>query len=96
MALLRGADKAAATELANKLREALKAERFISGEGKNLQITASFGLATYPEDGNTLHSIIRSADTMMYKAKADGRDCLAVADPEKPQAFVSPKSSRHT
>ena len=60
------------------------------------KLSASFGLATYPEDGNDLHSIIRAADTMMYKAKADGRDCLAVADPTKPQAFVSPKTSRHS
>jgi diguanylate cyclase (GGDEF)-like protein len=95
VALLRGADKTAATEVAQRLREALKEERFISGEQMDLRITASFGLATYPEDGATLHAIIRSADTMMYKAKADGRDCIAIADPENPQKFVAPKSSRH-
>ena len=96
VALLRGLDKQAASELSENLRQKLRNEAFLSGEHLDLHLSASFGLATYPEDGNDLHSIIRAADTMMYKAKADGRDCLAVADPTKPQAFVSPKTSRHS
>ena len=93
--LMRGLNKDAATQLTNTLRDDLKANNFISGEGLNLKLSASFGLATFPEDGNDLHSIIRAADTMMYKAKADGRDCIAVAEAGVEQAFVAPRSSRH-
>ena len=93
--LMRGLNKAEATRLAEKLRTDLKSNDFISGEGLNLHLSASFGLATFPEDGNDLHSIIRAADTMMYKAKADGRDRIAVAEAGVQQPFVSPKSSRH-
>ena len=93
--LMRGMDKAAATALAERLRDDLKGNEFISGEGLNLRLTASFGLATFSEDGNDLHSIIRAADTMMYKAKADGRDRIAVAEAGVQQPFVAPRSSRH-
>ncbi len=95
VALLRGLDKKRATELASHLRETLNESRFLNGEGMSLRITASFGLATFPEDGNTLHSIIRSSDAMMYKAKALGRNRVEVADPSSP--FAAPiKTSRHS
>ena len=96
VALLRGLNKAEASVLAAKLRDDLRSAHFLTGEQMDLQLTASFGLATFPEDGADLHGIIRAADTMMYKAKADGRDQIAVADADAPQAFVSPKSSRHS
>ena len=36
-------------------------------------------MATYPEDGNTVPTILRAADTMMYEAKNATRDNIAVA-----------------
>ncbi len=96
VALLRGLDKPAATELAHRLRQALNDERFLTGNGLSLSITASFGLATFPEDGADMPSIIRSADTMMYIAKYGGRDRIAIADPTRHQAMPQPKTSRHT
>ena len=95
VALLRGLNKYAATELAQRLRHELTSTRFLTANGLSLSITASFGLATFPEDGADLHSIIRSADTMMYVAKAEGRDCIAVADSVHPAAMPTPKTSRH-
>jgi diguanylate cyclase (GGDEF)-like protein len=95
VSLLRGLDKPAAIELASLLRERLRETRFMSGEGLDLRLTASFGLATFPQDGDTLHSIIRSADTMMYHAKARGRDQVAVADAEVLASMPMPKTSRH-
>lgn len=95
VAILRGLDKQSATQLAMKIREDLIQERFLTAANLSIRITASFGLATFPEDGNTLHAIIRSADTMMYRSKADGRDRLSVADSSAPAEFTPPKSSRH-
>jgi diguanylate cyclase (GGDEF)-like protein len=96
VALLRHLDKPAATEMAQRLRQALKDARFLTGKGMSLSITASFGLATFPEDGSDLHSIIRSADAMMYVAKDEGRDRIAVADSAHPAAMPVPKTSRHS
>ena len=93
--LLRGLGKCRAVEVALALREALIGNEFLTAEHIGLHLTASFGLATFPEDGSDLHSIIRAADTMMYKAKADGRNRLAVAEAGVQQPFIAPKSSRH-
>ncbi len=95
VALLRGLNKAQAGETASALRDQLRETPLLTGENLNLNITASFGLATFPQDGIDLHSIIRAADTMMYCAKAEGRDCLVIAKDGSPANMPTPKQSRH-
>jgi len=56
----------------------LRSARFLEGAGLSLNLSGSFGLATYPEDGNSVPTILRAADTMMYEAKTT-RDNIAVA-----------------
>ena len=95
VALLRGLDKAQGSQAAASLREQLRNTELLTGEGLSLRMTASFGLATFPQDGGDLHSIIRAADTMMYVAKDEGRDCLVVASGDRPVTMPAPKHSRH-
>lgn len=95
VALLRGLDKSEASQTALDLREKLRHTDLLTSEGLSLRVTASFGLATFPQDGPDLHSIIRAADTMMYCAKDEGRDCLIVASDERPLNMPVPKTSRH-
>ena len=64
----------ATTRLWNELRDA----RFLTGQGLSLALAGSFGLATFPEDGNSVQAIIKAADTMMYAAKTT-RDNISVA-----------------
>jgi GGDEF domain-containing protein len=70
--------KQAAIAATTRLWKQLREERFLSGQGLNLTLAGSFGLATFPEDGDTVPAIIRAADTMMYEAKTT-RDDIAVA-----------------
>jgi diguanylate cyclase (GGDEF)-like protein len=93
--LLRGLDKPAATDLARRMLEQLTQTRFLTGEHLSLSVTASLGLATYPQDGNSLHDLIRAADTMMYMAKECGRNQLMVANGVTPGSHPSPGISRH-
>ena len=95
VALLHGLDKDEATEASAALRERMRSTDLLTGEGLALRVTASFGLATYPQDGSDLHSIIRAADSMMYCAKAEGRDCLVVASNDRPMNMPVSKHSRH-
>jgi diguanylate cyclase (GGDEF)-like protein len=91
--LLRALDKTEATALVREVRNQLNDSRFLTGEGLALTVAASFGLATYPQDGSALHTIIRSADTMMYRVKNTTRNDIAVAHGEiraVPDTFVVP------
>jgi diguanylate cyclase (GGDEF)-like protein len=37
-------------------------------------VTASIGIASFPEQGSRLEDLIRAADVAMYRAKRGGRD----------------------
>jgi diguanylate cyclase (GGDEF)-like protein len=78
VALLPGLSKQAAIEATMRLWEDLRKNSFLSSQGLNLSLAGSFGLATFPEDGNNVQAIIRAADTQMYAAKTT-RDNVSVA-----------------
>lgn len=44
---------------------------------KNLKVTLSLGVATYPKHGKGAEEIVVKADKAMYKAKRAGRNCVA-------------------
>jgi diguanylate cyclase (GGDEF)-like protein len=77
VALFPGMTKSGGIAATMKVYEDLRMSRFLEGAGLSLSLSGSFGLATYPEDGNTVPTILRSADTMMYEAKTT-RDNVAV------------------
>jgi diguanylate cyclase (GGDEF)-like protein len=43
------------------------------------QVTASIGVAVFPDHGEELDDVVTAADLAMYQAKRDGRDRIAVA-----------------
>lgn len=63
----------------NRLREILKSHVFMREQNLNIQITASFGIATYPIHADTKEKIIDMADKAMYKAKTTTRDAVYLA-----------------
>lgn len=42
-------------------------------------VTASFGIACYPETSSNQVGLIRDADNALYKAKENGRNCIMIA-----------------
>jgi diguanylate cyclase (GGDEF)-like protein/PAS domain S-box-containing protein len=67
-----------AAERAQQLRRALAAVRIQFG-GSEIAVTASFGVATFPQDGRTAQELVAAADGALYAAKAAGRDRVSVA-----------------
>ncbi len=79
VALLPGVGKDAGMETTMEVCRRLREARFLESRGLSLNVSGSFGLATFPEDGNSVHAILRSADKMMYEVKASSRNNVAVA-----------------
>lgn len=77
--MLRGMNKQRAIQFTTDLYKKLRTTSFLEAAGMSLHVKGSFGLASYPDDGNTIQEIIRAADTMMYEVKGKTRDNLAVA-----------------
>jgi diguanylate cyclase (GGDEF)-like protein len=61
-----------AGEIAQHLIEGLT-EPFAVGGGQ-LYVTASLGIATYPQDADTLEALLQHADAAMYHAKREGKN----------------------
>ena len=49
----------------------------VEAAGRELRITASVGVALYPDNGEDLETLLRGADTAMYAAKSRGRNRFA-------------------
>ena len=74
-----GASAEIALERAEQLRVAVEAE-VVRYSGEELKITISSGIATYPENGNSAQSLIKSADKALYAAKDSGRNAVRHID----------------
>ena len=48
--------------------------RPVSLLGQERRVSASIGIAVYPDDGETERALMKSADTAMYTAKLDGKN----------------------
>ncbi len=51
-------------------------------EGRSLFISASIGIAFYPEDSCDSQGLIKAADTAMYRAKEQGRNRIGLFKPD--------------
>ena len=70
--LLYGSDEHSAELVAQKLMHAV-IQPYALGQ-YNLNVTASIGIAIYPDDGTDLDTLSKNADTAMYRAKQEGRN----------------------
>jgi diguanylate cyclase (GGDEF)-like protein len=74
----------AAVQVAEKIISTLSHPYQI--EGRILHSTASIGISLYPLDGGSIESLMKTADTAMYHAKATGRNNFRFFSPEMNQS----------
>ena len=67
-------------KVAERMLEALRLP-FVIGGHENF-VSASIGIARFPEDGQDADALLRSADAAMYAVKAQGRNGLRAYTPE--------------
>ena len=86
-----------AGSVAERIREMITRFHFNGGRRLDLTLTASFGVAAFPEHASSPQQLIACADTAMYEAKAAHKNCVRFAtdlaergrNPEEP-----PRASR--
>ncbi|MCX7612735.1 MAG: diguanylate cyclase [Caldimicrobium sp.] len=60
--------------VAERIREEIEKNIIFIDPNFPIQITASFGLAEFPRDGDSIEKVLKIADQRLYKAKALGRN----------------------
>lgn len=79
--------KPAARLVAERLRHGI--QRLTDSQGKSVGITASIGVASFPDDGDVPEEVLQRADRALYEAKALGKNRVscwgdfAMADDDK-------------
>jgi diguanylate cyclase (GGDEF)-like protein len=83
--LLAQTDSERAVEVAERLRERIAAQPIRHG-GAEIPVTASFGVATYPETVKVRDQLFPASDKALYIAKHAGRNCVRAKPATKGRA----------
>jgi diguanylate cyclase (GGDEF)-like protein len=82
--LLPETDAAGAEEVATRCLRRIAKTPLDAGEGPSLHITASMGVATFPDAAVArIEDLLRRADEALYRAKEGGRNQVVVAEPTR-------------
>jgi diguanylate cyclase (GGDEF)-like protein len=83
--LLPETSKDQAVDAANRIRAEIASSRFLADAAFGpVRITASLGVATFPDDAQTPEALIARADAAMYLVKQGRRDGVLAAAPVAP------------
>jgi diguanylate cyclase (GGDEF)-like protein len=72
-----------ALAVGDRIRERIAAHRFLHGEGLNIALTVSVGVATLPDNSVSAEGLIQAADDAMYWVKERGKNGIHVAESAK-------------
>ena len=53
-------------------------------DGNTVEVTVSVGVATYPETGADIKTLLQNSDSALYQAKARGRNCYQIYSSRAP------------
>ncbi|HVO12588.1 MAG TPA: sensor domain-containing diguanylate cyclase [Vicinamibacteria bacterium] len=70
---------AGALVIAERLRRSLEEHRFLESQGIAARLSASFGIASYPDHALTPEGLIQKADQAMYRVKERDKNGIEVA-----------------
>jgi diguanylate cyclase len=65
--------------MAERVRSHIASARFTGGVGADIYLTASFGVASFPEHATEAERLIELADAAMYEAKQRRKNNVRLA-----------------
>jgi diguanylate cyclase (GGDEF)-like protein len=65
--------------IAERIRKAIESHSFLKDQGLEARISASFGIASYPDHALTPEGLIQKADQAMYRVKERDKNGIEVA-----------------
>jgi diguanylate cyclase (GGDEF)-like protein len=68
-----------AVAMAESIRIAIQSHNFLNKLGREIQISASFGISVFPDHANDLTGLIQKADNAMYAVKYSGKNAVQIA-----------------
>lgn len=76
-------DEALAQAAADRIRQIVCERPFAVGRGDQLRVSMSGGVSTTRSPGDTLDGLLKRADDALYRAKANGRNCIEFEQAER-------------
>lgn len=68
-----------ATAVGQRIRDRVAEHPFLASEGLTIRLTASVGVATFPDAATTAEELVRAADMAMYRVKESGKNSVLLA-----------------
>jgi diguanylate cyclase (GGDEF)-like protein len=66
-----------------RMKEAISSTPFLQKENIHAHLTASFGLASYPEDASSKRELLAEADRCLFQSKSEGKDRITFVEMEQ-------------
>lgn len=70
--------------IAERMRQSIEERVFLTQMGHDVRLTASFGVATFPDHGTTKEDLIQKADQAMYRIKDKNKNGVALGLADSP------------
>ncbi|MCP4370168.1 MAG: sensor domain-containing diguanylate cyclase [Deltaproteobacteria bacterium] len=77
--ILPDSNRKKAKKLSEKILSAIRETTYLQSESRPVKVTASLGIAMYPEDAGTIKDLLILADKTMYRVKNTTKDAVATS-----------------
>jgi diguanylate cyclase (GGDEF)-like protein len=66
-----------------QMKKAISSTRYLQKESINARLTASFGIASFPDDAKNKRELLAEADRCLFQSKNEGKNRITVVDFER-------------
>ena len=93
--LLPGLSPQEGLQAARRIRRAIAAQKF-TFDGQDIEVTASCGVAAFPEHASDVSTLTKAADLALYDAKDRGRNTVVMAGGPDSETFTDSTQTQST